>query len=65
MIAATLKILNLNAIDDPCDAGSKADAPKALRKQYLEKLACQIVTDYVLNTAQNVELANRIVEEDS
>ena len=39
----------------------KADASKASKKEYLDKLAVQIVNNYVPHISENKELADKIV----
>lgn len=65
VVAAALEIMNLESLDDTSEAVPKADASKVAKKRYLEELAGQIVNDYVVNTARNLELVNRIVGEQS
>ena len=63
MDVAALEIKTLNSIDDICVDIPLADAPKASKREHLQKLAGQIVDGYVLNINQNKELANRIMGE--
>ena len=63
VVAAALEIMKLNSVDDTCADVPKEDASKATKKNYLDKLAGQIVNGYVLNTAEHKELANRIMGE--
>lgn len=65
VVAAALDIINLESLDDTFEAVPKADASKVAKKRYLEELAGQIINDYVVNSAQNLELVNRIVCEQS
>lgn len=60
--AAAPEIMKLKAVDDTCVDVPKADVSKASKKEYLDKLSELIVNGYVLNTAQNRELVNRILE---
>lgn len=61
VVAAALEIMKLKLVDDTCDDVPKSDASEASKKEYLDKLAGQIVNDYVLHISQNKELADKIV----
>ena len=61
VVAAALEIMKLKSVDDTCDDVPKPDASKGSKKEYLEKLAGQIVNDYVLQISQNKELVDKIV----
>ena len=61
VVAAALEIMKLKSVDDVCEDVPTLDASKASKKEYLDKLAVQIVNDYVLHISENKELADKIV----
>ena len=60
VVAAALEIMKLKSIM-LVRISKKADASKASKKEYLDKLAVQIVNNYVLHISENKELADKIV----
>ena len=62
MIAAALEIMKLGSVDDTTEDEPDSDANNASKREYITKLAGQIVDEYVLNTARYEELAKEIAE---
>lgn len=64
VIAAALEVMKIGSIDDNCDQVPNAQQSNAAKREYISKLAGQIVDEYVLNTTRNGELAKSIAELD-
>ena len=62
VIAAALEIMKLGSVDDTTEDEPDSDANNASKREYITKLAGQIVDEYVLNTARYEELAKEIAE---